>query len=165
MYKAFIGKREFEVLTNAKLQLINGEEFSPDIREFSKGKFHILVNNNSHTAEIIESDFHNKIVKIRVNNNIYDIRLKDRYDELLEKMGIDPTAGKKVNDIKAPMPGMVLKVMVENGQPIRKGDAIVVLEAMKMENILKAPADGVVKRVNVISGDKVEKNQVMVNLV
>lgn len=60
------------------------------------------------------------------------------------------------------MPGMVLQVMVESGQQIKKGDAIVVLEAMKMENILKSPSDGVVKTVKVIKGDKVEKNQVMV---
>ena len=73
-------------------------------------------------------------------------------------------AGKKVNDIKAPMPGMVLQVMVENGQKIKKGDAIVVLEAMKMENILKSPADGIIRKIHVIMGDKVEKNQVMVIL-
>jgi biotin carboxyl carrier protein len=52
---------------------------------------------------------------------------------------------------------------VESGQMIKKGDAIVVLEAMKMENILKSPADGIVKKVHVTKGDKVEKNQVMVN--
>ena len=54
--------------------------------------------------------------------------------------------------------------MVENGQKIKKGDAIVVLEAMKMENILKSPTDGIVKKIHVSMGDKVEKNQVMVNL-
>lgn len=78
-------------------------------------------------------------------------------------MGIDLSAGPKVNDMKAPMPGLVLNVLVENGQTIKKGDAIVVLEAMKMENILKSPSDGIVKKVHVIKGDKVEKNQVMVN--
>ena len=78
-------------------------------------------------------------------------------------MGIDEVAGKRINDIKAPMPGMVLHVMVQNGQPIKKGDAIVVLEAMKMENILKSPSDGTIKNILVVTGDKVEKNQVMVN--
>jgi biotin carboxyl carrier protein len=54
-----------------------------------------------------------------------------------------------------------MRVMVEGGQQIKKGDALVVLEAMKMENILKSPADAVVKKISVTKGDKVEKNQVM----
>jgi biotin carboxyl carrier protein len=78
-------------------------------------------------------------------------------------MGIDQNSTGKINDIKAPMPGMVLQVMVENGQAIKKGDAIVVLEAMKMENILKSPSDGTIKNILVVKGDKVEKNQVLIS--
>ncbi len=79
-------------------------------------------------------------------------------------MGIDITAGKKVNYIKAPMPGLVLNVAVAEGQAIKKGDPILVLEAMKMENVIKAPADGAIRKISVNKGDKVEKNQVMVSL-
>jgi biotin carboxyl carrier protein len=80
-------------------------------------------------------------------------------------MGMDAVAAGAVSDVKAPMPGLVLKIMVEPGQPISKGDALVILEAMKMENILKAPSDGIVKKILVTKGDKVEKNQIMVNMV
>jgi len=53
---------------------------------------------------------------------------------------MDKSASKSGGDVKAPMPGLVLSVMVEHGQQIKKGDALVVLEAMKMENILmKSP--------------------------
>ena len=100
---------------------------------------------------------------IKVNNSVYSLSVRDKYDDLLKEMGIDLSAGPKLNDMKAPMPGLVLNVLVESGQTIKKGDAIVVLEAMKMENILKSPADGIVKKVHVTKGDKVEKNQVMVN--
>jgi biotin carboxyl carrier protein len=62
------------------------------------------------------------------------------------------------------MPGLVLNVMVEEGQKIKKGDAILVLEAMKMENILKATSEGEVKKILVKKGDKIEKNQVLVSL-
>jgi biotin carboxyl carrier protein len=62
------------------------------------------------------------------------------------------------------MPGLVLNVLVSDGQSVAKGDAVLVLEAMKMENIIKAPADGVVKKVAVVKGDKVEKNQVMISM-
>ena len=69
-----------------------------------------------------------------------------------------------MTDLKAPMPGLVLQVLVKEGDEIRKGDNMLVLEAMKMENILKAPADCTIRTVKVNPGDKVEKNQVMIVL-
>ena len=124
----------------------------------------VTVADKSFNVESENGSFSIDNKAFKVNSNIYIVKVQDRFDQLLKQMGIDATAGKKVNDIKAPMPGMVLQVMVESGQQIKKGDAIVVLEAMKMENILKSPSDGVVKTVKVIKGDKVEKNQVMVFL-
>jgi len=67
----------------------------------------------------------------------------------------------KVSEIKAPMPGMVLKVFAEAGMELKKGDNLFVLEAMKMENIIKAPADVTVKTVKIKAGDKVEKGQIL----
>jgi biotin carboxyl carrier protein len=66
--------------------------------------------------------------------------------------------------VRAPMPGLVVRVLVEAGQEVAAGAGIVVLEAMKMENELKAPAAGVVKGVRVAAGEPVEKGQVLVEL-
>lgn len=164
MYKVTVDSKDFAIESDGKGNSMDGKPFNADVLEFKEGKFHILIDHRSFTAEVLSFDFDEKSFEIKVNNNIYTAKVQDRFDQLLKQMGIDGTAGKKVNDIKAPMPGMVLQVMVENGQAIKKGDAIVVLEAMKMENILKSPSDGIVKTVKVIKGDKVEKNQVMVFL-
>jgi biotin carboxyl carrier protein len=67
----------------------------------------------------------------------------------------------KVSEIKAPMPGLVLRILASEGEEVQKGGNLLVLEAMKMENIIKAPADVIIKSVKVNPGDKVEKNQVM----
>ena len=163
MYKAIIGKNIFQI-DSKEITEIDGKPFPADVIEYSNGKFHILLNNRSYTAEILSHDIETKSFSILVGKSVINVQLKDRYDDLLQQMGIDETSSKKVNNIVAPMPGMVLQVMVENNQEIKKGDAILVLEAMKMENILKAPGDGIVKKIHVIKGDKVEKNQVMVNL-
>jgi biotin carboxyl carrier protein len=77
---------------------------------------------------------------------------------------MDAGSHKHINEVKAPMPGLVLRVMIEPGQAIQKGDTLLILEAMKMENVLKAPSDGIVSKILVSKGDKVEKNQVMVNM-
>jgi biotin carboxyl carrier protein len=64
--------------------------------------------------------------------------------------------------LRAPMPGLVVRVLVEPGQAVSRGAGVVVLEAMKMENELKAAADGTVKSVRVGTGEPVEKGQVLV---
>lgn len=159
-----IGGREFLVETG-KEKSVNGKPFNADVIEIRNGKFHIIRDHKSWTAEIVELNHAEKKVTVKIKNSIYHVNIKDKYDELLHDLGMDAANLKHAADVKAPMPGLVLNVMVETGQQISKGDALIVLEAMKMENILKAAADGVVKKIHVKKGDKVEKNQVMVNLV
>ena len=69
-----------------------------------------------------------------------------------------------INDIKAPMPGLILEVNVEEGAEVQEGDYLLVLEAMKMENTLTAPRDGVVKSVSIKKGETVEKNQLLIEM-
>jgi biotin carboxyl carrier protein len=106
-----------------------------------------------------------KTAQIRVNNNIYSVTAKDQFDVLLEKMGLTGLATAKISELKAPMPGMVLKVFVEEGAAIQKGDSLFILEAMKMENIIKSPIDTVVKSIKIKPGDKVEKGQILLQFV
>jgi biotin carboxyl carrier protein len=62
------------------------------------------------------------------------------------------------------MPGLVVNILVAEGDTIAKGDALLVLEAMKMENIIKSPGEGVVKKININKGQAVEKNQVLIEI-
>jgi len=77
-------------------------------------------------------------------------------------MGFEIGSAKKVNDIKAPMPGLILEINVKVGQEIVENDPILILEAMKMENVITAPRDGVIKSISVTKGDAVEKNQLLI---
>jgi acetyl/propionyl-CoA carboxylase alpha subunit len=127
--------------------------------------FHILKDNKSFTAEVLEADYSGKSFVIRINGNKYSVVVKDRFDALLHDLGMDTQSAAKLDNLKAPMPGLVLDVRVSEGQQVLKNDPIIVLEAMKMENILKAQADGIVKNISVKKGDKVEKNQVMITFI
>ncbi len=84
-------------------------------------------------------------------------------DFLLQSMGLDTLNSKKINEIKAPMPGLVLDIKVSEGSVVKKGDVLLVLEAMKMENNLKSPADGIVKKIVAKKGTAVEKNQLLIS--
>jgi biotin carboxyl carrier protein len=77
-------------------------------------------------------------------------------------MGMSSATANKVNNIKAPMPGLIINLKVAEGDTVKAGDQLLILEAMKMENILKSPGDGVIKKIKVKKGDSVEKNQVLI---
>ena len=75
-----------------------------------------------------------------------------------------PAGGNISYDLRAPMPGLVVRVLVEEGDEVAPGEGIVIVEAMKMENELKADAPGVIGRLHVAPGDTVEKDQLLVGL-
>ena len=70
---------------------------------------------------------------------------------------------KKLKELKAPMPGLVLDVKVTSGDEVIEGQELLVLEAMKMENAIKSPQDGIIKSISIEKNDKVEKNQILVS--
>lgn len=150
-------------LENESTGTIDGKAFAWDVIEVKNGSFHILKDNRSYNVEVIKADAAEKSFLVRVNGNNYQLNVKDKYDELLKSLGFDDLSSKKVNEIKAPMPGLVLDVRVAEGDTVKKGDPILVLEAMKMENIIKSPTDGTIKKINVKKGVAVEKNQVLIN--
>ena len=122
-----------------------------DLIEVKSGTFHILYNNNSYVADVVSANYQNKSFKIVINQSTYDVVLKDRFDQLLEDLGMEQGATKAENEIKAPMPGRVISLEVEVGLRVNQGDTLLVLEAMKMENIIKSPKEGVIEMIEVKS--------------
>lgn len=143
---------------------VEGKPFPVDFHEIRPGRYHIIHNLKTYAVEVLSSDIASHLHTVRVNGKVFEVQLRDHFDELLQELGMDVAAGKKAGDLKAPMPGLVVNVLVEEGQQIHKGDTLVVLEAMKMENSLKASADAVIKKINVTKGNTVEKNQVLIQL-
>ncbi len=135
-----------------------------DIVTENNGTFHILKNNKAYRAEVIETNFDDKSFTIKVNGTTYEVKLEDHYDQLIKKLGLSKQVQYKVKDIKAPMPGLVINVNVEPGQAVQRGDALLILEAMKMENVIKSPGDGVVKKINVEKGAAVEKGYLLIEM-
>lgn len=125
-------------------------------------RFHILVDGQSYRAELMEANFHQKTFTIKMNGSRYVIQLADIYDQMVERLGLKVASGQAVKDAKAPMPGLVLSIAVTEGQEVKAGEPLLILEAMKMENVLKAVADGVVQSIVVKEGSAVDKGQLLV---
>ena len=164
MYNIKIKDKEYLVEVNStdtKTGKINENDFSLDMININDKTFHIINNNKSYNAEIVNVDYKNKKAKIKINSSVYDLEIKDDIDILLKSLGMSDLTKQKVNNLKAPMPGMVYKILVNDGQEVKTGDTLIVLEAMKMENNLKSPTDGVVKKVICKEGISVEKNEIL----
>lgn len=155
-------KSVFEVETTAEGLTLDGKSFAWDLAALTDGYFHIIQDNKSYKAEVVKSDRAAKTFTFKINNHIHTVEAKDKFDLLLEKLGMSATAGNKVNNIKAPMPGLIIDVKIQAGDAVKINDPLLILEAMKMENVLKSPGEGIVKSISVKKGDKVEKNQVLI---
>ncbi|MCW3091261.1 MAG: biotin carboxyl carrier protein [Ferruginibacter sp.] len=137
---------------------------SADIVQKSSTVFNCIKENRSVNAEIMESDATSKKFKIEIEGEIFSIEIKDELDQMLEKMGFNKIAGKQIQNIKAPMPGLVLEIDVVDGQQVNAGDKILILEAMKMENSIAIPVDATIKKILVLEGQAVDRGQILVEL-
>ena len=95
---------------------------------------------------------------------LYDVEVIDEREYLLRQQKKSAVAETGPFHLKAPMPGLIVAVPVEEGQEVRKGDVLVVLESMKMQNELKSTRDGKVTRVLVKPGQNVDKRQTLVTV-
>ncbi len=163
MFKVSGYTQEFEIELGANSEgKINGAPFKIDPQPQGVKTFHVLSNNKGYNIEVIEANYEEKALTLLVNGNKYPLTVKDGFDLLLEKLGMSAMNDQIINEIKAPMPGLVLDVKVDVGDTVEKGGSILVLEAMKMENVLKSPAEGVVKSIHINKGDAVEKNHLLI---
>jgi biotin carboxyl carrier protein len=141
---------------------VNGQEVAWDMVKTGPNSYHIIHNSKSYSAELIKTDHESKSFVVKVNNQLYHLNARDRNDLLLEQLGMSKATKAKANDLKAPMPGKVLSVLIKEGDVVKKGDVVLILEAMKMENVLKSPGDVIIKAIKSAPGDNVEKNHVLI---
>ena len=157
-------KNSFAVSVEEGQWFINSEPAQFDVQYQPNGLISILYNGKSFTAIIEKIDHKAKELSLRINGQTHKVTIREEIDQLLSSMGLDMKAMQKAEPVKAPMPGMILKVLVAPGQQINKGDGLLVLEAMKMENILKASSSAIVKSIKVNERTAVEKGAVLIEL-
>jgi biotin carboxyl carrier protein len=168
MYTVKSGNVEIQIELNKKGDLtethINGKAVEVDSVSLNDKEIHVLKSDQGYSVEVVSVDHNAKKVELKINGATYNYEVKDEHDLLLKELGFNTSTSNKVSTIKAPMPGLVLDVLVEDGQEIKKGDALIILEAMKMENIIKSPTDGIIKTVAVTKGLAVDKNELLIQL-
>lgn len=139
-----------------EFELSRKEAEELDMLNLTENQLHLLQNQKSLTSKIIKSDVVNKTYHIQINSNPYEVNISDEVDVLIKKMGFERNESKETNAIHAPMPGLILDLMVKEGDEVKENQALLILEAMKMENEISSPRDAVIKKIHVKKGQAIE---------
>ncbi len=142
--------------------VINGKERNFQIHHTSKSTFNLIIEGQVHNFRVESDPEQEKIFQVFEKGIKHEVQVLESIDEVLSKMGMGAGSSGGVQEIKAPMPGSILEVLVKDGDEVSKGDKVLVLEAMKMENVIKSPIDGKIESVRIAVGDKVEKNSSLI---
>ncbi len=162
-YIAIVDDQEFTIDVNREGEVtVNGTTYAVDIQGVgSDNLYSLIMDGRSYDVFIDERDEDFLVV---MWGGIFEVKVEDERTRRLAGLRRGPVAPVGEVLIKAPMPGVVVKVPIGEGQPVETGDIVVVLESMKMQNEFKSPRPGVVRTVRVKAGDKVDQNQIMLTI-
>lgn len=161
MYKASIKDKLVEIEVNDKV-LLDGKLCEIDFVQSGKQSFVLSMNGKRKEADLVKFDRETKQLVLRIEGKKISVDIKEPVDILLDRLGINQKVSRKVNNLKAPMPGLIVKVLSKVGESVKAGEPLLILEAMKMENVFKASADAVIKDILVNEKQSVEKGQVLI---
>ena len=163
-YITTVGEREYTIeIINRNLILVDGIPYEVDFASISgQPVYSMLVDGKSYEGYMYAND---DAWEVLLQGMLYNVHVEDeRERRLRQALGEGPAQHGEFH-LKAPMPGLVMAVPVEDGQQIAKGDVLLILESMKMQNELKSPRDGKVSRIRVKVGDSVERKQTLLTVV
>ena len=147
---------------NASGKLMPVKEEEARLHRDERGRWWVRVGHRNHCVSLQQTASGQWSVRLDGVSDQWSLR--GLREELMERMGIEDGAGSQSMELRAPMPGKVLEILVEEGQSVEEGDAMLVLEAMKMENVLRAGTAGVVSTIGVKEGSAVEKEAVLISM-
>lgn len=152
-------KENDTVVLDGSAAEVNGKRYQYDFKFINDNVLVLRIYNENFFIEV--SDNGDEDLELRIKDELIKLRCRSELDVLLESM-TNGDAGKRIKkEIHSPMPGIIKKLNVSEGQSVMKGDVLLVLEAMKMENEIRAASDGVIKKIKVSQMNTVEKNELL----
>ncbi|HEX9838333.1 MAG TPA: biotin/lipoyl-containing protein [Anaerolineales bacterium] len=162
-YITTVGDKEYLVeIMDEKRISINGKIYQVDFESVSgQPVYSLIVDGKSHESYVQQGDDNWQVL---LRGRLYPVTVEDEREKRLRAAAGSGVAESGEFHLKAPMPGLVVAIPVEEGQQIKKGQVILILESMKMQNELKSPRDGTMGRVRVKVGESVEQKQTMLSV-
>jgi biotin carboxyl carrier protein len=162
-YVTTIDGQDFEIEVVDERHIRIGERLlEADFQSVSgQPVFSLILGGKSHEAFVYQNE---EAWEVLIHGQQYQVKVEDERERRLKSStGGGGVAGGEFQ-LKAPMPGLVVAVTVNEGQEVKKGQVLLILESMKMQNELKSPRDGIVGRVRVSAGESVEQKQTLLSV-
>lgn len=159
-YVTIINKKQYEIeILKDGTVLVNGETRHVDFLALDPSLYSVITDTASLQVVIDEEKGNYSIM---MGGRLYEGQVLDERALLLaqRKGGLGGSSG----DVNSPMPGLIVAIPVEQGQTVKQGQTVIILESMKMQNELKAPGDGVISAIHVSAGQTVDKGAVLVTI-
>lgn len=162
-YIATVEDKQFLIeIIDEKHVSVDGKVFEVDFESVSgQPVYSLIVDGKSHEGYVAPSDDHWQVL---LRGRLYPIVVEDEREKRLRSAASGGVAETGEFLLRAPMPGLIVAILVEEGQSVKKGQVLLILESMKMQNELKAPRDGTVGRIRVKASETVEQRQTLLSI-
>src|SRR5687768_12339305 len=163
-YITTVGDKEYLVeIVDEKHISINGKIVEVDFESVSgQPVYSLIVDGKSHESYVQQGDDNWQVL---LRGRLYPVIVEDEREKRLRAAAGSGVAESGEFHLKAPMPGLVVTVLVTEGQEVKKGQVLLILESMKMQNELKSPRDGTIGRIRVKAGESVEQRQTLLSVI
>ncbi len=162
-YITTVEGRQFVVeIIDEKHVSVDGKVYEVDFESVSEQPvYSLIVDGKSHEAYAAQGEENWQVL---LRGRLYPVTVEDEREKRLRSAAGGGAAEAGEFLLKAPMPGLVVAIPVEEGQAVQKGQVLLILESMKMQNELKSPRDGTVGRIRVKAGETVEQKQTLLSV-
>ena len=163
-YIATVEDKQFLVeIIDERHVSVDGKVYEVDFESVSgQPVYSLIVDGKSHEGYVAQDDDNWQVL---LRGRLYPILVEDEREKRLRSAAGGGVAETGEFHLRAPMPGLVVAIPVEEGQPVKKGQVLLILESMKMQNELKSPRDGMVGRIRVRAGETVEQKQTLLSII
>lgn len=162
-YITTVGDKQFlvEIIDDRHVS-VDGKIYEVDFESVSgQPVYSLIVDGKSHESYVAQVD---DIWQVLMRGRLYPVTVEDEREKRLRAAAGGGVAETGEFHLKAPMPGLVVTIPVAEGQEVKKGQVLLILESMKMQNELKSPRDGKVNRIKVKAGETVEQRQTLLSV-
>ena len=163
-YFVKVGEREYEIVIDGESVTLDGESVRAQLEDVPGSPTQLIRVDAAVHRILVRRGTARGEYTISVNGYSIDAEALDERGRAIRELAGARGHSSGPAHLTAPMPGLIVRVNVSAGDPVRAGQGLIVMEAMKMENELRAAAAGVVKRVLVSPGNAVEKGTTLLEL-
>ncbi len=149
--------------TDNSFELSQEELASLEMTQYASGNWHIIEHGVGHKAQV-EICVKTRFASVRLDGRYYQFEVKDELDQLVEALGMNKVDKVYDQHVLAPMPGLVLSILVKEGEVVERDTPLLILEAMKMENVIKSAARASIESIECSLKSPVEKGQLLIKL-